>query len=376
MSQSNRPTTIAGASTMSDGGPIDVPSQGSEPERAPSSTPGGPTPPPPTAGATPPPEKTTREIARDALLSAGLSKPPKSSGGARRLVVFSTVVLVGLVVVVAGSLIALDHLKTTVTVPSSTTTTAPSTSTTTTSTTIPSASGAPKGVSPLVAYGEASADGDVLAAVGPGGEEIPFVETKTKTFITDPSAAPVVVYWWNGTCAPCAAENLVVVSSLDALGGTFKGLSTTTETGGITTIDLRHASYHGPIVFEAAEVDGPTGRPDQPYGAQAAQQFQSFDQRPYTKDPGAYPFLDVGGHFVEVGPAFASALLQGLTIREIAKDLATPSSAVTRSIDGSANELTAAICRTLNLLSQRRPLICANQAIAAIEPGLPTAPPT
>lgn len=361
---------------MSDGGPPDVPSEGSETEGQPSPAPGGPELPPAVPGPTSGPQKSTRDVAREALLAAGLSKPPPSSNGARRLVVFSTVILVVLVVLVAASLIALDHLKTTVTVPTSSTTTVPSTSTTTTSTTMPSAGGPPKGVSPLAAYAAASADGVVLAAVGAGGEEIPFVKTRSRTFITDPSAAPVVVYWWNGTCAPCAAENLVVVSSLEALGGTFKGLSTTTETGGITTIDLRHASYHGPIVLEASEVDGPNGRPDQPYGAQAGEQFQSYDVRPYTKDPGAYPFLDVGGHYVEVGPAFASALLQGLTLREIASDLATPDSAVTRSIDGSANELTAAVCRTLTLLSQHQPLVCANQAIVAIEPGLPKAPPT
>ena len=49
---------------------------------------------------------------------------------------------------------------------------------------------------------------------------------------------------------------------------------------------------------------------------------------------------------------------------------------MTRSIDGSADELTAAICKTLSQLSQRRPLICANPSIVAIEPGLPATAPT
>ena len=285
------------------------------------------------------------------------------------------VVLVVLVMLVVGSLVALGHLKTTVTLPPSTTTTAPTTtSSTTTSTTTPPG-GTAAGVSALAAYGAASADGVVLSAVGAGGEPLPFVRTTARTYITDPSAAPVLVYWWNGTCTPCAAENLVVVSSLDALGGKFTGLSTTTETGGIITIDLRHAAYHGPVVLEASEVDGPTGQPDQSYSAQAQQQFQTYDRKPYTKDPAAYPFLDIGGHFVQVGPAFASSLLQGLSLRQIATDLSTPDSAVTRSIDGGADELTAAICETLSQLSQKRPLVCANPSIAAIEPGLPSAAP-
>jgi hypothetical protein len=329
----------------------------------------------PSSGAPEGPTKSTREIANEALLAAGLTKPPKSSSGPRRLVLFSLVVLAVLVVLIVASLVALGHLKTTVTLPPSTTTTYASTTTSsTTTTTLTSGGGAP-GVSPLVAYGEASANPVVLTAVGAGGQPLSFVRTKSYTYITDPSAAPVVVYWWNGTCAPCAAENLVVVSSLDALGGKFTGLATTTESGGIVTIDLRHATYKGPIVLQTSEVDGPTGRPDQNYTAQARQQFRAFDQKPYTKDPGSYPFLDLGGHYVQVGSGIPAALLQGLTIHRIATDLSNSNSPVTRAIDGSADELTAAICQTLQQLSQRRPLICANASVASIEPGLPTAAP-
>ena len=287
---------------------------------------------------------------------------------------FATVVLVVLVVLIAGSLVALGRLKTTLKVPTTTTTAPSSTTTSTTSTTL-SYGGPPKGTSPLVAYADASKDGIILSAVGAGGEPIPFVRTTSPNYITDPRAAPYLFYWWNGTCEPCAAENLVVVSSLEALGGKFTSLATTTETGGITTISLRHAVYKGPIVLQASEVDGPTGKPDQSYTAQAQQEFLSYDALPFTKAPGGYPFLDIGGHFVQVGPAFSSSLLEGLTIRRIATDLATPDSAVTRAIDGSANELTAAICETLHQLSQHRPIVCANPAIVAIEPGLPTKPP-
>jgi hypothetical protein len=352
------------------------PDEPSEPAGAgPSGPPREPAPTSPPSDPPPGPAKSTREIAQEALLAAGLTKPPKASSGPRRLLLFTLVILVVLIALVVGSLVALGHLKTTVTLPPSTSTTAPTSSTSTTTTTTLTSAAPPGGVSPLVAYGGASADGVVLTAVGAGGQPLPFVRTTSRTYITDPSAAPVVVYGWNGTCAPCAAENLVVVSSLDALGGKFTGLATTTETGGFVTIDLRHATYHGPVVLEASEVDGPTGLPDQTYSAQALEQFRAYDRAPFTKHPDAYPFLDVGGHFIQVGPSFASALLQGLTLRQIATDLETPDSSVTRAIDGSADELTAAICDTLAQLSQQRPLICANPSIAAIEPGLPTTAP-
>ncbi|HEV3211894.1 MAG TPA: hypothetical protein VGZ03_00720 [Acidimicrobiales bacterium] len=322
------------------------------------------------------PPKTTKEIAREALEAAGLTTPPKSTGGPRRLVLFTVVILVVLVLLVVGSLVALGHLKTKVTTPSSTPTSSPSATTTssTTTTTGPSAT-LPAGVSPLTAYASASADGVVLRQVGSGGQPILLLRTTARTFITDRSAAPVVVYWWNGTCAPCAAENLVVVSALESLGGTFTGLATTTETGGFPTIDLRHARYRGPVVLEASEVDGPTGRPDQPYSAQAGAQFRALDRPPYTKIPGGYPFLDVGGHFVQVGPGFAPSLLAGQSLRTIAADLTAPNSAMTRAIDGNADVLAAAICVTLAELSRPRPAVCANPSVAAIEPALPTSAP-
>jgi hypothetical protein len=364
---------------MPDGGTPGVPGDGTEPPAAASEGQGASGAPAssgqPSSGAPEDPTKSTREIAHEALRAAGLTTPPKSSSGPRRLVLFSVVVLAVLVVLIVASLVALGHLKTTVTLPPSTTTTYASTTTSSTTTTTLSPGGGAPGVSPVVAYGDASANGVVLTAVGAGGEPLTFVRTKSHTYITDPSAAPVVVYWWNGTCGPCAAENLVVVSSLDALGGTFRGLATTTEPGGVVTIDLRHATYKGPIVLQPSEVDGSTGRPDQNYTAQAQQQFEAFDTTPYTKDPASYPFLDLGGHYVQVGSGIPAALLQGLTLRRIATDLSNPDSPVTRAIDGSADELTAAICQMLQQLSQRRPLICANASIASIEPGLPTAAP-
>jgi hypothetical protein len=357
---------------MPDGGAGGVPPDSMEPLESKAASAGGP---PGGAGTASAPPKSSKELAREALDAAGLSKPPKATGGPRRLLLFAVVILVVLVVLVIASLVALAHLKTTL--PTTTTSTSTTTTTTvpTTSTTSPPPGGRSHQPSPLALYTAASDNGVVLRAIGAGGQPLSLERTTARTYITDPSAAPVIVYWWNGTCTPCAAENLVVVSALDSLGGTFTGLATTTETGGLTTIDLRHARYRGPVVLEASEVDGPTGRPDQPYSAQSSEQFGTYDRPPYTKIPGGYPFLDVGGHFVQVGPGFAPALLAGQSLRAIAKDLSSPNLAVTRAIDGNANELAAAVCVTLGELSRPTPSVCANPSVAAIEPGLPTSPP-
>jgi len=359
---------------MPDNGAGGAPTEGAPAPTTPGAGPSSPDPQgaAPTTGATP---KLTKEQAHEVLEAAGLAKPPKSTGSPRRLLLYSVVVLVILVVLVVASLVALAHLKTRVT----TTTTVPptslptTTSSPTTSSTIRSTGG--PGLSALAAYAAASRNELTLRSVGAGGQPLLFERTTSKTFITDRSAAPVVVYWWNGTCAPCAPENLVVVSALESIGGTFTGLTTTTEPGGVVTIDLRHASYHGPVVLQSTEVDGPNGRPDQHYSAQAQAQFQAYDRPPFAKVAGGYPFLDIGGHFVQIGPGFAPALLSHLSMRSIARDLATADLPVTRAIDGNADELAAAICVTLSELSRPRPLRCENPSVAAIVPGLPTVAP-
>jgi hypothetical protein len=319
---------------------------------------------PDAAGA--PTDPLVKERARALLYEAGLAKPPARSTASRRVVLLAAVILVVLVVIVAASLTALGHLSSS----STTTTTVPASTTTTT---VPV--GHLSAAAALAAFATASRDPALLQSVGAGGQPMDFARSAAPTFITDAHRRPVVVYWWSGDCSPCAPENLVVASALEALGGTFRGLAPGTEPGPSPTLDLRHARYHGPVVLDAAEVTGPTGRPDQATGAQAAQQFHAFDARPYTPFPGAFPFLDVGGRYVMVGPDFSSALLAGSSFQGIAGRLGTPDDVVTRAVVGSANLLTAAVCVTLSELSQPLPIVCANPAIVALESQLPSVPP-
>jgi hypothetical protein len=323
------------------------------------------------------PTKTTKERAHEALAAAGLSTKPPKSDGARRVVTFAVVILVVLVVVVVGCLIALDHLQSQVTpLPTTPSTVVPPTTSPTTTTV---AGAQPSGASTtatLAAYETASTDGVVLREVGNGGQPVGLERTASQNFNTDAAANPVVVYWWDGgTCAPCAAENLVVVSALEALGGTFHGLAATTESGPTATIDLRHASYHGPVLFEAAEVHGANGRVDQSAPPAATAQAAAYDAAPYTKQASALPFLDVGGRYVEIGSGFTSALLAGRSLSQVATTLSTPDDPVSRAVLGSANQLDAAVCTTLAELSRPLPTVCANPAIVSLELTLPTAAP-
>jgi hypothetical protein len=58
---------------------------------------------------------------------------------------------------------------------------------------------------------------------------------------------------------------------------------------------------------------------------------------------GSIPFLDIANRYVITGSSFSPQLLQGLSRSQIAADLSNPDSAVAQAIDGTANDITAAI---------------------------------
>jgi hypothetical protein len=73
--------------------------------------------------------------------------------------------------------------------------------------------------------------------------------------------------------------------------------------------------------------------------------LDTYDRAPYSSEAGAIPFLDFGNRFVMVGASYSPSVLQGKTLSQIADALSHPGSAIARGVDGTANALTASICR-------------------------------
>jgi thiol-disulfide isomerase/thioredoxin len=61
-----------------------------------------------------------------------------------------------------------------------------------------------------------------------------------------------------------------------------------------------------------------------------------------------YPFIDFGNKYVITGPLYDPATLAGLSWEQVSADLHNPSSAVAQGALGSANFITAAICKMTN----------------------------
>ena len=100
-------------------------------------------------------------------------------------------------------------------------------------------------------------------------------------------------------------------------------------------------------------VEGFTNIPDKATGFYTVLQTPTAAQQALLNKydaafQGAIPFIDYGNKFLSVGASYNPAILSPLTWAQIAADLHDPSSSVAKSVLGTANFATAAICSLTN----------------------------
>jgi hypothetical protein len=188
---------------------------------------------------------------------------------------------------------------------------------------------------------------------------------------------PEVLYIGAEYCPYCAAERWAMIVALNRFG-TFSGLapirSAAKDGGGnaepfplTPTWTFAKSSYTSSFVT-FTPVEGYTNIPDKATGfytvlqpPTAAQQalLDKYD----AANQGAIPFIDYGNRYMSVGASYNPAILSGLTWAQIADDLHDPSSTVAKSVLGTANFATAAICS----LTNNQPASACTSAVRALQ---------
>lgn len=192
---------------------------------------------------------------------------------------------------------------------------------------------------------------------------------------------PLVLYVGAEYCPYCAAERWAVVGALSRFG-TFSGLGETHSSStdvfpSTATLSFHGATYSSPYLgFRGYETESnqPQGSGYAPLDTLTPEDqatFQKIDAPPYvpSSSAGGIPFIDLGGHTFISGATYDPGVLQGLSHAQIAGSLATPSSKVARSIDGSANVITAALCR---LTGDKPAKVCSSPGVRAAASKVPT----
>lgn len=183
---------------------------------------------------------------------------------------------------------------------------------------------------------------------------------------------PAIVWVGALYCPYCAAERWALVLALGRFG-TFEKLFTTSSSTtevfpGTETFSFDGAEYHSSeIALAAVEEYGNASSKTSPAGFEKLDKptrlessaVTSYDKSPWATS-GLLPFLDVANRIVVSGSSFSPAVIQGLSMQQIATDLTDPASDVAQALLGAADQITAAICAATD---ESPTSVCASPAV-------------
>ena len=188
----------------------------------------------------------------------------------------------------------------------------------------------------------------------------------TGTPMTGVTGKPEVLYIGAEFCPYCAAQRWSLIVALSRFG-TFTGLKTTSSSSSDIYPNTPTFSFHGAtytsqyIDFRAVETSDREQKPLETPTAAEQQLWTKYDPA------GSIPFVDFGNRYVFSGATFSPDLLSGASWQAIADELRDPKSAQAQAIVGSANLITAAICK---MTSDQPAAVCSSSTIQDLEKKL------
>ena len=204
-----------------------------------------------------------------------------------------------------------------------------------------------------------------LDAVGAGGANN-LIKKVSGTPLTGPSGHPEVFYLGAEYCPYCAAERWPMIIALSRFG-TFSGLKTTSSSStdiypNTPTFTFHGATYTSQYVdFVSVET---TDRNQNPLETPSSAQQALVNQYDTS---GSIPFVDFGNSYAFSGAMYLPDVLSGMSWQAVANSLSQPGSQQAKAILGSANLITAAVCK---LTADQPAAVCSSSTIQGIEKTL------
>ena len=197
-----------------------------------------------------------------------------------------------------------------------------------------------------------SVPASTLDAVGDGGGAVTGKPTTITGTPLTANGKPEMLYIGAEYCPYCAAERWAMIVALSRFG-TFSGLSTVHSSStdvypNTPTFTFYKSSYTSPyLTFTSVETTTNVPDSSSPSGYVPLQTPTSAQTAVWTKytSNGTIPFIDFGNKYLISGVSFSNSVLSGLNWNQIATDLSNPNSSVAKAVDGTANYITAAICK-------------------------------
>ncbi len=208
-----------------------------------------------------------------------------------------------------------------------------------------------------------SVPASALDSVGDGGGAVTAKPLTINGPALTANGKPEVLYIGAEYCPYCAAERWAMIVALSRFG-TFSGLATIHSAAAdgagnaepypnTPTWTFANAKYTSPYLTFST-VEQYTNVPDSSNGFYTTLQTMTkaqqalitkYDAPPYVSTAGSIPFVDFGNKYLVAGASYSPQVLAGLSWATIGADLSNPNSAVAKAVDGTANYITAAICK-------------------------------
>jgi hypothetical protein len=203
-------------------------------------------------------------------------------------------------------------------------------------------------------------------AVGSGGSAV-NAPTKISSAPLTSGGKPEVLFIGAEYCPYCAAERWGVIVALSRFG-TFSGLQPMRSISSdvypnTATWTFVHAKYTSNYIqFSPVELytNYLTNNNYTPLQTMTSAQSAIFTK---YSDNGAYPFVDFGNKYAITEASYDPQLLAGLSWSQIASDVSSGSGQVAQAIGGTANYMTAALCK----LTGNQPSTACTSTVQSLE---------
>lgn len=202
-------------------------------------------------------------------------------------------------------------------------------------------------------------------AVGPG-TATNLVKPITGSALNGPGGKPEMFYYGAEYCPYCAAERWPIIIALSRFG-TFTGLQTTTSSStdvypNTVTFTFRSATYSSQYIeFRSVETTDRDQKPLQSPTAAEQQLVTRYDSG------GSIPFVDFANKYAFNGAMYKPDVISGMSWLAVAGSLQSADSAQAKAILGSANLITAAICKSVG---DQPAAVCSSTTIQDLEKQL------
>ncbi|HEY0829502.1 MAG TPA: DUF929 family protein [Candidatus Dormibacteraeota bacterium] len=204
-----------------------------------------------------------------------------------------------------------------------------------------------------------------LDKVGQGTATNP-IKSVSGTRLTGSTGKPEVFYLGAEYCPFCAAERWSLIIALSRFG-TFTGLQTTTSSStdvhpNTVTFTFRNATYQSQYIdFRAVETLDRDQKPLQSPSASEQQLVNQYDTS------GSIPFVDFANQYAFSGATYSPDVVSGMSWQAVSGALQQPDSTQAKAILGSANLITAAICK---ITGDQPASVCSSATIQDLEKKL------